>query len=175
MRTSCPSACTAALTIAVLTAGCGGKAPVAPVAPIAPPTIPITIAAPADKPKVTVTMTITASPEANPDRSGRPSPVVVRVYQLRADTAFNAASFSDLLEKDDAGLGAEMISREEHVLTPKESKTIGVTLSDETRLVGAVAGFRDLLNAQWRATTATPRRGLTIAVERARLVMSAVE
>ena len=175
MRTPCPSACTAALTLAgLLTAGCGGKAPVAPVAP--PPT-PIVIAAPADKPKVTAAMTITAGPEANPDRSGRPSPVVVRVYQLRTDAAFNAASFSDLLEKDDAGLGAEMISRDEYVLAPKESRTLAVALADDTRFVGAVAGFRDIYapNAQWRVTVPTPTRGLTIAVDRTRLVMSAVE
>ena len=77
----------AALVAALLTVACG-KAP-----PPVPPAL--TIAAAPDA-RTAAPMTITVSPEANPDRTGRPSPVVVRIYQLKTDAAFTAASFVDL-------------------------------------------------------------------------------
>jgi type VI secretion system protein VasD len=163
MRTLAPTAVAAALSLsAVITVACGKP-------PAAPP--PLTIAAPPES-KVRAPMTISASADANPDRSGRPSPVVVRVYQLRTDAAFNAASFSDLFENEDKALGAELITRDEYVLAPQDSRTIEVAIAGETRFLGAIAGFRDILNAQWRALVPAPKKGLAVAVERARLVMS---
>ena len=38
-----------------------------------------------------VRLALQASADTNPDASGRPSPVVVRVYQLKNDAAFTAA------------------------------------------------------------------------------------
>ena len=43
--------------------------------------------------EVKVPMTIAASTDANPDATGRPSPVVLRVYQLKGDGAFSRAEF----------------------------------------------------------------------------------
>ena len=119
-------------------------------------------------------MTISASADANPDGSGRPSPIVVRVYQLKTDAAFNAAPFVDLFENEGTVLGSELVSRDEYVLAPKESRTIDVAVSGETRFVGAVAAFRDILNSQWRVLVPAPRRGLTVAVERSRVLLSSV-
>lgn len=135
---------------------------------------PITIAAPPEA-KVKTRMTIAASAEANPDGAGRPSPIVVRVYQLRTDAAFAAASFDDLFERDDKVLGSELVTRDEYVLAPKESRTIDVLLADEARFVGAVAGFRDILNAEWRVLAPVPKGSLSVAVERTRLVLTATE
>jgi type VI secretion system protein VasD len=166
MRTSASSAIAAALLLSAVVATACGKPPV-----IAPP--PMTIAA-APESKITAEMTISAAADANPDRTGRPSPVVVRIYQLRTDTAFNAASFNELFEKEDEALGAELISRDEYVLAPQDTRTLKVAIAGETRFLGAVAGFRDILNAQWRVLVPAPKKGLAVAVERARLVMSPV-
>jgi type VI secretion system protein VasD len=166
MRTLAPSAVAAVLLLPVVVAGCAKPPAVA-----APP--PITIVAPAEA-KVTAAMTIRASADANPDRTGRPSPVVVRIYQLRTDAAFNTASFTELFENEEQVLGAELITRDEYVLAPQDSRTINVTIAGETRFVGAIAGFRDILNAQWRGLVPAPKMGLTVAVERTRLVMSPV-
>jgi type VI secretion system protein VasD len=174
MRT--PGSLTVALLVSLgvmVAAGCG-KPPVIPApTPAPPPPASITIVAPPEA-KITAAMTITASPEANPDRTGRPSPIVVRVYQLKTDAAFSAAAFSDLFDNEEKVLGAELISRDEFVLAPKDSRTISVAISEETRFLGAIAGFRDILNAEWRVLIPTPRKGLTVAVERARLMMSAL-
>ena len=164
MRTLAPSAVAALLSLSVaVVVGCG-KPPA-----VAPPSM--TIAAPPEA-KITASMTISASADANPDRTGRPSPVVVRIYQLRTDAAFSAATFSDLFENEDKALGAELISRDEYVLAPQDSRTLNVSIAGETRFLGAVAGFRDILNAQWRVLVPAPKKGLAVAVERARLVMS---
>ena len=143
-----------------------GKAPPPPKLPEAP----VTIAAPAEA-KVKASLTIAASKEANPDANGRPSPVVVRVYQLKNDAAFNGAEFFPLYDEEQKTLGPELITRDEFVLAPAESRTIDVVLSGDTRFVGALAAFRDIRNAQWRAVVPAPRTGLSITVERARVVL----
>src|SRR5215510_3376776 len=136
---------------------------------------PITIAAPPET-KTKSAMTLTASVDTNPDANGRPSPVVVRVYQLKTDAAFKGAEFFALYDDDMKVLGPEMISRDEFVLAPSEKKTIDVAVSKETRFVGALAAFRDIRNAQWRGLVVVPQRSsFNVAVERARIVLSVVE
>jgi type VI secretion system protein VasD len=153
-----------AALVAIAT-GCGGKAP----PPLPPPSI--TIAAPPDA-RVKAAMTLAASADANPDATGRPSPVVVRVYQLRTDAAFVGADFFALFDDDQKALGQELISRDEFVLAPSEQRMLDVTVSGEARFVGAVAAFRDIRNAQWRGLVPAPKNGLTVAVERARIVLT---
>jgi type VI secretion system protein VasD len=142
----------------------------------APPALPpITIAAPPDV-KTKSAMTLAASADTNPDSNGRPSPVVIRVYQLKTDAAFKGAEFFALYDDDQKVLGPELITRDEFVLAPSEKKTIDVAVSKDTRFVGAVAAFRDIRNAQWRGLVAAPQRSsLHVTVERARIVLSVVE
>jgi type VI secretion system protein VasD len=154
-----------AALLVCLAAACGKKAP-----EVAPPSL--TIAAAADA-RVKSPMTIAASSDTNPDGTGRPSPVVVRVYQLRTDAAFANADFFALFDDDQKVLGQELISRDEFVLAPSEQRVIDVTVSGDTRFVGAIAAFRDIRNAQWRtAVAAVPQKAMTIAVERARVVVT---
>ena len=47
-----------------------------------------------------------------------------------------------------------------------------VTLSGETRYVGAVAAFRDIRNAQWRVLVPASKNALNLAIERARIVIT---
>lgn len=156
-----------ACTAAALASACGKKAP-EPV-PVPPA---LTIAAAADA-RVKSPMTIAASADANPDGTGRPSPVVVRVYQLRTDAAFTSADFFALYDDEQKVLGQELISRDEYVLAPSESRVIDVAVSGDTRFVGAIAAFRDIRNAQWRAAVAAvPQKAMTVAVERTRVVLT---
>jgi type VI secretion system protein VasD len=156
-----------ALAIALAPGACA-KAP--------PPAVPpaMTIAAAGDA-KVKAPMTIAAAADANPDSSGRPSPIVVRVYQLKTDAAFTAAEFFALFDEEQKVLGPELISRDEFVLAPSERRTLDVAISNETRYVGAIAAFRDIRNAQWRVLVPAPRQGLTVAIERDRIVVSPSE
>jgi type VI secretion system protein VasD len=136
----------------------------------APPALTIAAAAEA---RVKAPLTIAAAADANPDGTGRASPVVVRVYQLRTDAAFTSADFFALYDDEQKVLGQELISRDEYVLAPSERRVIDVTVSDDTRFVGAIAAFRDIRNAQWRAAVAAvPQKAMTVAVERARVVLT---
>src|SRR5258707_999378 len=102
--TCCHRALGLSLTIAgVLTAGCAK-------APPAPPSI--TIAAPADA-RVKAAMVLAAAADATPDAAGRPSPVVVRVYQLRTDAAFAGADFIPLFD-DERRVGSKLIHTHDH-------------------------------------------------------------
>ena len=156
-----------ALLVIAASGACGKPQP-----PALPP---ITIAAPPET-KTKSAMTLAATADTNPDANGRPSPVVVRVYQLKTDAAFKGAEFFALYDDDQKVLGQELISRDEFVLAPSEKKTIDVAVSKETRFVGALAAFRDIRNSQWRGLVVAPQRSsLNVAVERARIVLSVVE
>jgi type VI secretion system VasD/TssJ family lipoprotein len=54
-----------------------------------------------------------------------------------------------------------------------ERQALDITVAGETRFVGAIAAFRDIRNAQWRSIVPAPRGGLTVSVERARVVLAA--
>lgn len=114
-------------------------------------------------------LTIAASVDANPDAAGRPSPVVLRIYQLKGDAAFSRADFFALLDDDQKALGAELISRDEFVLAPAESRNLDMVISNDARFVAATAGFHDIRNSEWRVLVPGPVKGLTVAVERARV------
>jgi type VI secretion system protein VasD len=99
--------------------------------------------------------------DANPDSSGRPSPVVVRLFQLRNDGEFAAADFFALYDKEKEVLGGSFISREEYVLEPGETRKLELPLNAETRYLGALAAFRDIRSARWRAIVRAPDKKLT--------------
>jgi len=97
---------------------------------------------------------IQAAADLNPSVSQRPSPLRVRVYELKSATAFNQADFMSLYQGDQAALGADLVSREELMLQPGETRPLNKTLAPETRFVGIVAVYRDLERATWRTTVA---------------------
>ena len=104
---------------------------------------------------------LSVSGDVNPDASGRASPLVVRVYQLRNDGEFNGADFFSVYEKEKETLGASLVSREEYVLAPGESRKLELPLSAETRFIAVVAAFRDIRTARWRAISRPPEKKLT--------------
>ncbi|MEQ1759519.1 MAG: type VI secretion system lipoprotein TssJ [Vicinamibacterales bacterium] len=153
--------------------GCA-KAP-----PALPPSLPpVTIAAPAapagplPTPAVRASLTIGTTVDTNPDASGRPSPVVIRIYQLRADGPFVAAEFFNLFDDADKALGQALVTKDEYVMAPGERRSLDVTFASETRFVGVMAAFRDVRNAQWRAVVPVPRGTVTVLVERARVAVT---
>ncbi len=135
--------------------GCGmfAKAPPPPAPPPPPP-----------KPG-TLAINISASAGINPNANNRPSPVVVRLYELKASAQFESADFLSLYDKDQAVLGADVVARDEFVLAPGEKKAIAKPLAADTKFIGVVAAFRDLERARWRAVAAVlPNKNNVIAI-----------
>jgi type VI secretion system protein VasD len=122
-----------------------------------------------------------AGNDVNPDISGRPSPVVVRVFQLRADAEFLSSDFFALYSNEKTALGASLVARDEYVMHPGERRETRIGLSPEARYVGAIAAFRDINGAHWRALQLRPRRTfgrgfakarVTIGIDRDALTLS---
>ena len=111
------------------------------------------------KPVQTKAILVTSA-DVNPDSTGRPSPIVVRIYQLRSDTEFNRADFFTLYEKDKETLGSSLIGRDEKTLFPGQRLESDLPLSSEARFVGVIAGFRDLSRSRWRALIGAPEKSL---------------
>jgi len=158
-----------------LAAGCGllKKAPPPPAAP------PITIVAPAPAPapRTKAFLTLTVGADVNPNASGRPSPVVVRVYQLKKQDAFIGAQFEPLYDDDKKVLGEELVTTDQYRLAPGDSQKVEVVIAADTQFVGVLAAFRAIGDPAtiWRAVVGVPRKGLSIAVNGNRLAVSATE
>ncbi len=105
-------------------------------------------------PPTTVSMDLNASSDVNPDRSDRPSPILVRVYELRSAGVFQGSDFFTLLEQDSAVLGGDQVSRWEYQLEPGQSEGLSFTAQPGTGYVGIVAAYRDIEHARWRAVRA---------------------
>jgi type VI secretion system protein VasD len=99
---------------------------------------------------------ITAAAGLNPSISNRPSPLLLRIYELRSPTAFNQADFMSLYQSDQATLAADLVVREELMLQPGEIRPFSKQLSPETRFIGVIAVYRNLERATWRAVVPVP-------------------
>src|SRR5262249_36900114 len=106
------------------------------------------------------TLVISAGSAVNPDSSGRASPVVVRLYQLKTDSAFTGATFFTLFDDERKTLGPDLISRDEYELVPGERRTVELTVSPELHFLAALAPFHDVRNSSWRAVQPVPHPGL---------------
>ena len=120
--------------------------------------------------------TIKVDPTTNPDLRGRPSPIVVRVYELKSLAAFNSADFFSIFEKEQETLGSELVGREEYELQPGETRPYRRQLQPDTKFLGVVAAFRDLEHSRWRSAVPVParRRGAFSLGIQARAVMVTV-
>lgn len=80
--------------------------------------------------------------DVNPDDDKKPSPLFVRMYQLKSTKMFNRANFIDLYEKDGEVLGADMISKQVlRRIKPGESRNENFVLNKEARFIGLYAEF----------------------------------
>jgi type VI secretion system protein VasD len=120
----------AALGVALLLSACAAKPP---------------------PPPASVAGTIQASAQVNPSVSKRPSPLLIRVYELKSVAGFNAADFMSLYQRDQAALAADLVAKEEFVMSPGETKTFAKTLAPDTRFIGVTAAYRDIEHAKWRS------------------------
>jgi type VI secretion system protein VasD len=100
---------------------------------------------------------ITAT-DVNPDIEGHPAPIVVRVYELKDESAFNNADYFRLIDREQEVLGSSLAGREEYELQPGESRTWDMKVPGEARFLGVTAGFRDLANSHWKALLPTPHQ-----------------
>jgi type VI secretion system protein VasD len=104
----------------------------------------------APPPPTVVALTIKAAASVNPGPDGQPSPIMLRIYQLGGTGSFEKADFFQLNDRDTALLGADLLGKDQAVLTPGETKTMSFEVKPGTRFIGITAAYRDIDKAVWR-------------------------
>ena len=95
---------------------------------------------------------LVSSSSLNTESSGQSLSLVVRVYKLKATTAFLNAPFETFGDpaKEKAALGAELIESKEVVLLPGQKRAINEKWAREAPFVGVVGLFMTPASERWR-------------------------
>lgn len=96
--------------------------------------------------------TVETAKNVNPDDTGRASPIVVRLYELKSVDTFANTDFFSLYDKEASTLGQDLVGREELELQPGGTHVIRRKVGDGTQYIGVMAAYRDIDRAHWRAT-----------------------
>ena len=102
--------------------------------------------------QVRLNMSSTANLNLNGDSD--PLPVVVNVYQLSDNKAFEEASFTDLWKQDMATLGDSLLIKESLTINPASQELLNYQRHPQTRFVGVMAIFRKPEKEAWRSIKA---------------------
>ncbi|MDN7672094.1 type VI secretion system lipoprotein TssJ [Burkholderia oklahomensis] len=111
---------------------------------------------PKPKEPIRLDLIVNAAPTVNPDDRNRAAPIVVSIYELKTDGAFNAADFFTLQDKEKTVLADDLVTRDRFLLRPGERRTIRRNADPATTALGIVAAYRDLPNSVWRAVYRLP-------------------
>jgi len=88
-------------------------------------------------------LSLNADADINPDDHNVPSPLYIRMYELKTDKQFRKADFIDLFERDKEVLGADLIGKQRlKRLLPGEHREKDFVLDPNTRFVGLYAEFQ---------------------------------
>lgn len=67
---------------------------------------------------VPYSITLDVAPDVNPDLNRKPSPIVLKVFQLKTASAFESADFFSLQDKPQSVLGADLLGVDRIILRP---------------------------------------------------------
>ena len=128
-----------------------------------PPIVPATI----------INAEVLASDVINPDGEGRPSPIVVRIYELKNLGTFNTVEFFPLYNEEAATFGDDLVYREEFSLIPGSKKLYTRTPTADTQYLAVIAAFRNIDQAIWKAVVPIPAERITnLIIQLDRLTVS---
>ncbi|MDX1392081.1 MAG: type VI secretion system lipoprotein TssJ [Rheinheimera sp.] len=89
--------------------------------------------------------------DINPDFDGRPSPVIIKVYELASKTVFENQDFFALYDNPESILRTDLLKKDELVFEPGQRNEYRMALQPATKAVAVVAAYRDIEGARWRA------------------------
>ncbi|WP_211460482.1 type VI secretion system lipoprotein TssJ [Collimonas silvisoli] len=111
---------------------------------------------PALKEQSKLDLVIEAGSDVNPDEKSRAAPLMVRIYELKSDAAFQEADFFSLQSSDKVTLGSDLLAKDEYILRPGDNQAIRRKSSPSTEAIGVLAAYRDLPNSNWRVVYKLP-------------------
>ncbi len=85
----------------------------------------------------------------NPNIYGHSSPVVLTIYQLKTQYAFQQADYSALTNNSAKVLGGDLIDKNTIEVRPNSQMKVSQPLSPNTQYLGIVAAYRNINNATW--------------------------
>jgi len=89
--------------------------------------------------------------DINPDDTNTPSPLFIRMYELKSKKMFKNADFLDLFERDKATLGADMITKQRlRRIKPGEDREEHFVLDKKTRFIGLYGEFLQYKNSGFK-------------------------
>jgi len=95
-------------------------------------------------------LSLQGSDRLNPDLNGRPSPIVIRLLELKHPVAFENADFFSLYQRPKEALSPDLAIQEELELRPGEQRELKLFVQEGSRYVGVLAAYRDLTESSWR-------------------------
>ena len=99
-------------------------------------------------------ISVIADSGVNQDLDGRPSPTVVRIYQLEDDALFKESDFFALYDNDSALLPGDLLLRDEIIVNPGASAIKKALLDKNTEFVGVLAAFQNTDNGVMKRVVA---------------------
>lgn len=116
---------------------------------------------PKPPPPPVVTLTLAGAPDQNPDVSGAPSPVAVRIIELTATNRFERADVFALIDHEKQTLDTDDAGSQEIILGPSERRTIKIDPKPGVTAIGVAALYREIDTAKWRAVAPVASEGPT--------------
>ena len=98
-----------------------------------------------------LTLSFKVDSDINPDENKTPSPLFIRMYELKSTKLFKKANFIDIYDQDKAALGADFIAVQKlKRLKPGGDRENSFVLNEKTRFVGLYAEFLNYKNARYK-------------------------
>lgn len=98
-----------------------------------------------------IELSIFADSNVNPDSDARPSPIYIRIYDLKDSASFETTDYFTLISADKNTLGQDILKRDEYIFHPGEKKNIKRKCNPDMAALGFLASYRDLSQSTWRA------------------------
>lgn len=97
-----------------------------------------------------VNVALVADPNLNPDSSGQPLSVVVRIYQLKDKGRMESADYSSIWKSDRETLSDDLLDRQERVVQPDAQEVMEIKAHTMAAYLGVVALFQNPVGDTWR-------------------------
>jgi type VI secretion system protein VasD len=120
-----------------------------------------------------VEATIKSTSDINPNLDNKPSPLVIRIFELKSIDAFQNNDFFSLYDNESESIGKDILAKNEIEVRPGEKYKYNRDLNVETRYLGVIAAYRNLDNSQWRASIEVPlNKKINITIQLRKLAVS---
>ena len=96
------------------------------------------------------TIEISSHSQLNPNNKQKPSPVILRIFELKDIEFFQNSSFIDLYDGQNPTLKKALTAQHEKEIWPKSKMSFTFSLKSETKYIGMVAAYRRHSEQSWK-------------------------